>query len=92
MKSTASGNRFTKDLLNDNRALERCAESLPPEAQEFLADEVSELDIISCLADELSIVALYRIVEINTGHMLAHEFREARGKSGIRRTPVGVVS
>jgi hypothetical protein len=63
------------------RALETRAESLPPEAQEFLADEVSELDIISSLADQLSIVALYRVVEINTGRMLAHEFGKAAAKA-----------
>ena len=62
------------------RALETRAENLPPEAQEFLADEASELDIISCFADQLSIVALYRVVEINTGRMLGHEFGKAAAK------------
>jgi hypothetical protein len=62
------------------RALKIRAESLPPEAQELLAEEVSELDIISTLANQLSIVALYRVVEINTGHMLAHEFGKAAAK------------
>jgi hypothetical protein len=63
------------------RALETRAESLPPEAQEFLADEASELDTISSLADQLSIVALYRVVEINTGRMLAHEFGKAAARA-----------
>jgi hypothetical protein len=53
------------------RALQRRAESLPPEVQELLANEMSELDIISCLAEELAIIALYRVVELNTGNMLA---------------------
>jgi hypothetical protein len=70
------------------RALERRAESLPPEAQEFLADDASELDIISGLADQLSIVALYRVVEINTGRMLAHEFGKAAAKRASTITEV----
>ena len=84
-------NRFREHVHEGSaerqQALERRAELLPPEAQEFLADEVSELDIISCLADELSIVALYRSVEINTGRMLAHEFgkRAARAASDVRQ-------
>jgi hypothetical protein len=63
------------------RILERRAERLAPDAQEFLGDEASELDNISCLADQLSIVALYRIVEINTGRMLAHEFGKPAEKA-----------
>jgi hypothetical protein len=63
------------------RALETRAERLPREAQEFLADEMWELDIISSLADQLSIVALYRVVEINTGRMLAHEFGKAAARA-----------
>ena len=59
------------------QALQRRAEALPPEAQEFLADEIRELDIISSLADQLAIVALYRVVEINIDRMLAHAFGRA---------------
>ena len=62
------------------RALNRRAESLPPEAQELLADETSELDIISSPADQLAIVALYRVVEINTRRMLAHEYGPSAAK------------
>ena len=61
-------------------ALQKRAESLPLEVQEFLADETRELDIISRLADQLSIVALYRVVETNTGRMVAHEFGKAAAK------------
>jgi hypothetical protein len=53
------------------RALRRRAEGLPPELQELLADETSELDIISNLAEGLAIIALYRVVELNTGRMHA---------------------
>lgn len=69
------------------RTLEKRAESLPPDAWDFLADEASELGIVSSLADQLSIVALYRIVEINTGRILAHEFGKpaARAASSICR-------
>jgi hypothetical protein len=42
--------------------------------QEFLADDLHELDAISDLADQLAMVALYRVVEINTGRILAHKF------------------
>jgi len=62
------------------RVLQKRTETLPPEAQELLADETYELDLISSLADQLSIVALYRVVEINTGRMLAHEFGKTAAK------------
>lgn len=54
--------------------MDRQAANLPPEAQEYLADELAETDIAANLADQLSIVALYRVVELITGRMLAHEF------------------
>jgi len=47
---------------------------LPGEIDEFLFEEVRELDTISRLADELSIVALYRVVEINTARVVVYEF------------------
>jgi hypothetical protein len=62
------------------RALEKRAQSLPPEIQELLAEDLWELDRISCLADQLSIVGLYRIAEIDTARMLGHGF----GKAAMR--------
>jgi len=59
------------------RALEKRAQSLPPEIQELLAEDLWELDRISCLADQLSIVGLYRVAEINTARMLGHGFGKA---------------
>jgi hypothetical protein len=58
-------------------SIERRADDLPAEVQEFLADDLNELDAISDLADQLAIVALYRVVEINTGRILAHKFGAA---------------
>ena len=78
MTSTVLGDTVRDGRAERQRALEPRAASLPPELQEFLADEAAELDIISCLADLLSVVALYQVVEINTGRMLAHEFWEGR--------------
>jgi hypothetical protein len=70
--------RFREHVRNaaaaERRSIDRSAENLPTEVQEFLADELSELDSISRLADQLAIVALYRVVEITTGRMLAHKF------------------
>jgi hypothetical protein len=64
------------------RSIERRAAGLPDEVQEFLADDLHELDGISDLADQLAIVALYRVVEINTGRILAHRFgAAARGNA-----------
>ena len=63
-------------------SIERRAAGLPAEMQEFLADDVHELDTISDLAVQLAIVALYRVVEINTGRILAHKFgAAARGNA-----------
>jgi hypothetical protein len=69
------------------RSIKRRAEDLPAEVQEFLADDLHELDAISDLADQLAIVALYRVVEINTGRILAHQFGPAarRNASPIER-------
>ena len=39
-----------------------------------MADEVYILKSIAGLADQLAIVALYRVVELNTGQILAHKF------------------
>src|SRR5258708_38385780 len=68
------------------RSIERRADDLPAEVQEFLADDLHELDAISDLADQLAIVALYRAVEINTGRIMAHKFGPAalRNASSIR--------
>jgi len=44
---------------------------------DFFADATSELDTISRLTDELSIVALYRVVEAVTAKMLIHELGSA---------------
>jgi hypothetical protein len=73
------------------RALQRRTESLPPEMQELLADQMSELDVISSLAEELTIIALYRVLELNTGRMLAHEFGKARIKKEKVASNVGTL-
>jgi hypothetical protein len=57
------------------------ANDLPDEVQEFLADDLYELDAISDLADQLAIVALHRVVENNTGRILAHKFGAAAGRN-----------
>jgi hypothetical protein len=44
---------------------------------DFFAGETSELDTISRLTDELSIVALYRVVETVTAKMLIHDLGSA---------------
>jgi hypothetical protein len=56
------------------RSIQRRSDKLPTEVQEFLADELQELDAILGLADQLAIVALHRVVEINAGRILAHKF------------------
>jgi len=65
----------------ERRSIERRANNLPSEIQEFLADDLHELDAISDLADQLSIVALYSVVEINTGRVLAQRFGPAARKN-----------
>lgn len=69
------------------RSIHKRAVELPPEAREFLADDIAELDMVSQLADQLSIVALYRVVELSTGQILAHEFGKSAGDkaSDIRK-------
>jgi hypothetical protein len=59
------------------RSIQRRADKLPTEVQEFLADDLNELDAILGLADQLAIVALHRVVEMNTGRILAHKFGTA---------------
>jgi biotin operon repressor len=70
--------RFREHVHNahaaQQRSIHKRAARLPPEAQEFLADEIAELDTVSQLADQLSLVALYRVVELTTARILAHEF------------------
>lgn len=39
----------------------------------FLSDELREIDMVSHLADELSIVALYRVVEISSAQILTYD-------------------
>jgi hypothetical protein len=80
--------RFRKHV-HDGRAeslrrIRKRADTLPSAVQELLAEEVYELDSFSRLADQLSIVALHRVVEINTGRMLAHEFGEADGSEACK--------
>jgi hypothetical protein len=65
----------------ERRSIERRANNLPSEIQEFLADDLHELDAISDLADQLSIVALYSVVEINTGRVLAYRFGPAPART-----------
>lgn len=57
-----------------NRYIEQRAHELPEDLQEHLAYEYQKLEAISDLADEFSIIALYRAIETLTGRMLAHEF------------------
>lgn len=63
------------------RSIEKRAAGLSPEAQEFLADDIAELDTVSRLADQLAIVASYRVVELTTRRLIVHEF----GKSAERQ-------
>lgn len=44
---------------------------------DFFAGVASELDTISRLTDELSIVALYRVVEVVTAQMVIHDLGSA---------------
>jgi hypothetical protein len=44
---------------------------------DFFAGAASELDTISRLTDELSIVALYRVVEVVTAKMIIHDLGSA---------------
>ena len=62
-------------------SIERRADKLPAEVREFLADDLSELDVISDLADELAIVAVYRVVEINRARMLLGKFPAAPSRT-----------
>jgi len=77
--------RFRKHVQDGSatrkRALEKRAQALPSEIQEFLAEELWELDGISRLADQLSIVGLYRAAEVNTARMLGHAFGKAAMKN-----------
>jgi hypothetical protein len=63
------------------RSIEQRADDLPAEVQEFMADDLNELEVISKLADQLAIVALHRVVEINTGKILTHQFGVAAGRN-----------
>jgi hypothetical protein len=56
------------------QSIHRRAEKLPAEAQELLAEDLNELDVISDLADELAIVALYRAVETYRGKIVVRRF------------------
>ena len=66
------------------RALEKRAQNLPTEIQEFLAEDLWELDRISYLSDQLSIEGLYRVAEINTARMLGHRFGKAAMRNASR--------
>jgi hypothetical protein len=68
----------------EQHSIDKRAENLPVELQEFLADELSKLDSVSRLGDQLAIVALYRVVEINTGRMLGHAFGPQFAKKASR--------
>jgi len=63
------------------KSIEKRAEGLPEEAQEFLADDLYELDLVSGLTDQLSIVALYRVVELYISKILVRRF----GVSAVRK-------
>ncbi len=62
---------------SERRSIDSRAETWPEEAQEFLADEVDMLKSIAGLADQLAIVALYRVVELKTGRILRHRLGAA---------------
>jgi hypothetical protein len=59
---------------SQRHSIDRRAKNSSDEVQEFLADEVAILETIAGLADQLAIVALYRVVELNTGRILRHKF------------------
>lgn len=73
--------------VSEQRAIAKLAEDLPEEQKDYLADDLYQLDKISDLTDQLSIIALYRVVELMTGRMLAHEFGSAarRKASDVRQ-------
>jgi hypothetical protein len=77
--------RFREHVAEARQARQRSVDSraakLPSAAQEFLADELYELNMVSRLADQLSIVALYGVVELTIGRMLAHEFGKPAEKT-----------
>lgn len=62
----------------------KLAAELPAEIEGFLSDELREIDTISGLADELSIVALYRVVELNTARIVVYEFGPAAKQKASR--------
>ena len=76
--------RFRAHVLDaateQRHSIQQNADELPAEVQEFLADDLYELDAISDLADQLAIVALYRVVESNTSRILAHKFGTAASR------------
>jgi len=73
-QSTVSARTLRDAAAAERRRIERRADGLSAEDREFLGDKLYELDEISHLADQLAIVALYRVVEINTVRILAHKF------------------
>lgn len=66
------------------QSITRRAGDLPEELQEYLADELHELEGITDLADELAIVALYRVVELRTASILTHKFGPEVKKAASR--------
>jgi predicted house-cleaning noncanonical NTP pyrophosphatase (MazG superfamily) len=75
-----------RELVKQAQRSERrklLARNLSDEATEFVADEIAQIDSLGELADQLSIVALHRVVELNIGRMLAHRFgKKANRKAG----------
>jgi len=51
--------------------IDRLREDASEEYLDSLADELHSIDEMAALADELAVVALYRIVEINTKRLRA---------------------
>lgn len=64
------------------RSIHKRAEGMPEEMQEFLADDLHELEGVTELTDQLAIVALYRVVELTRGRIVTRKFGAAvQGKA-----------
>jgi hypothetical protein len=64
--------KFRELMIEGGRRRKRLISKMIAD-DDFFVDAVSELATISRLADELSIVALHRVVEVVTARMLIHD-------------------
>lgn len=83
LRQAAEGEIHTIDEFVDHvrlaesdrrRSIQAAASDLPDEFQDAMADDLYDLQLVSRLADELAIIALYRVVETYTGRILSHRF------------------